>query len=147
MTSRVTQYKFDSANDNASRIGAAHIVFLFFLMLWMGKVGWMVEGRTVYCIISGVSITILHRFLDMKRPINITIIAFIYIVIVAIELLSLGMPPQLIEIDGKYISKGIMFEMILYILPLVYAGIRIAFVLTFIPLYVWSKKLSISLSR
>lgn len=141
MSDKVILYKFANALDVARRIGGAHFVFFIILLLWMPRFGWMVEGRTIICIISAISAIMLPRLLDMKRPANVGIVILMYMMLVAAEFFTIGIPEPLIDIDHR-LSKGIMFEMLIGIIPMVYSGLRLFIVLPMVTLLIWSRKLS-----
>lgn len=140
MNQRVVQHKYDHARESAARIGYAHIAFLFILLLYMPGEGWMVNGRTVYCIISAFMITALQYVLNMAQVKYVVVVIVTYLSIVFVELMTCGIPRQLIDIDAS-LSKGVMFEMLLSMIPVVYVGLRIVLVFLFLPLLKWSRLL------
>ena len=132
MSPKVVEYKYENAFDQASRLGVAHIVFLFVLIPWIADIGLDGEWRLLICTISGIIAFSAFKILNIRETSNIAVLVALYYVLFGLEMVLFGVPNELLNND-RQISKGIMLEVLVASFPAVYVGLRLAMGMIYLP--------------
>lgn len=126
----VDYYKF---NDDKNMIKVLIVSNLFFSILLSlpDLSNYATDLRIQICLFSGLFFLGIYKYYDWRtHAINVLAMLF-YLFLFLIEFLYLGVPSSLLNIS-QVLTKGVMFEMLVSILPYVYMGIRMAIILPLI---------------
>ena len=135
------QFRFENALAGVKTVAFANFFLLVIILTGTGEpVGFLSHG--FFSLLSGSMIFLGTLSYNWSNPkINLSFL-FVYMVIFFVELLLIGIPEQLLSSSGR-ISKGFLFDMVLYMLPFIYLGIRITCILPLLMIYYRSRKLEL----
>ncbi len=134
---RIAKYQFQDGLQALKTVIAANI--LFAVMLIMQDWTQLLSGSRMYiCLLSALLIIIANSFYKWDSlKINI-VIALIYVLLFLVEYLVIGAPNNLITMDSG-VSKGILLELMIGIIPYVYMTLRIVLIIPILLLIGYSK--------
>ena len=137
---RIAKLRFREAKEVVQRMPLAHLAFLALLLPWMFP-DWTAEGHTLVCVVSGILLALSAHLLDFDKHQNQLIPGLIYCALLLIELIALGSLTLDLGHDRHVVSKGLMFELLVAMLPWLYLGTRVLFVFPFISFFLKGRKL------
>lgn len=131
---RIAKYQFQDSVQAAKTVIAAN--FIFATLLVMQDYIHVFSGARVYiCLLSAGMTLIAHLYLKWESfKINMVIV-LIYLSLFLFEYFYVGTPNNLVAMD-RGLSKGIMLELMIGIIPYLYMTLRI---LLIIPLLLLAK--------
>ena len=134
---RIAKYQFQDGLQALKTVIATNI--LFAVMLIMQDWTQLLSGSRMYiCLLSALLIIIANSFYKWDSlKINI-VIALIYVLLFLVEYLVIGAPNNLITMDSG-VSKGILLELMIGIIPYVYMTLRIVLIIPILLLIGYSK--------
>jgi hypothetical protein len=120
----ITKYRFeDSVTGIRLPIVVNLIIAVYFIIFdWQNP-------YLIYCLGSGIILLVITYFYDWKTPYLNLFIALVYLMVFIAEMIFEGFPNPSYYPSGS--GKGVFIDLILFILPFVYIGIRL---FTVIPL-------------
>jgi len=132
------KFKFENSVIAVRMVSFGNLLLL--VLVLVGNLGTITfPSVAFFCLTSGLLVLPLNFFYDWtNHKINLFILLS-YMLILILEIWSIGIPKPLIETTG--ISKGIFLEMILYIVPFCYIGVRVGFIIPLIIIWVRSWRL------
>ncbi len=128
---KVLQYKYqDSLSQAWSSVVANIALFVIFLF----SSSFVYRGG--FCFVAGLIVALaLYKYDWSSKTINLCIIS-LYLVLFVFELLLCGIPDLLLPLDrGSFIGKGFLLDAFVGILPYLYVGCRLLFVLPLFQLH------------
>jgi len=120
LSGKIWMFQFSDAKNSLWTIPFAHVLMAFVFL-----------GAGIFTARLGLNIFIPVFFgasfylLDLKDVKSMHVISSLYFVLCLFELVFIGIPEVIIPVAGN-ISKGAMFEMIFYMMPYVYVGLKFA---------------------
>jgi hypothetical protein len=139
---RILKYQFEDSKQlvNATILGN---LMLAIILLTPGFSELLDSLRVQLCLITGISLLVLSKIYDWKSN-NINVIILLsYLGLVFMEFVSIGLPEYPISYDFESfeVSKGIMFDIFIWMLPPLYMLTRILLVIPLVSIFKTSKKL------
>ncbi len=134
------QYKFENGIAGVKTVAFGNFFLLVMILTGTGEaVGFLTHG--FFSLIAGSVIFLGVLTYNWANPkINLAFL-FVYILILLVEVSILGIPEQLMNSRGNF-SKGIFLEMLVYMVPFIYIGVRITCILPLAIMYYRSRKLN-----
>ena len=133
------QFRFENAMAGVKTVAFGNFFLLVMILTGTGEaVGFLTHG--FFCLIAGSVIFLGTLTYNWSNPKINLIFLFIYILILIVELYILGIPERLMT-PGRGLSKGFFFDMVVYMVPFVYIGIRVTCILPLMIIYYRSNKL------
>lgn len=135
----LANYKFEN-KKRTIKVAILGNVVLFVLCFFANFSSFQINPFAVSSLISAVLIFGISKAYSWKdHEANLVILA-LYISIFMFELILLGIPNPVMEIS-KGSTRGLFMEILFYILPFTYTGLRIALAFPLINVYLASKEL------
>lgn len=132
------QFGRDLPKVKASVLGNLLLLLVFLIHFSNNQA---ISTHAFYCLGSALFVGTIYFFYNWKNPaFNLLIIGF-YLIIFVIEMFTLGIPESPLPIERYGIGKGALLDLAMFIVPYLYAGLRLGFVVPLIQIYMLSKKL------
>lgn len=135
----LASYQFENKKG-----GLKAVIFgntLLFVLAFFGNFNnFHISPFALMSLISALLVFGINRVYNWKNAMTNFKIVSAYLLIFIFELILFGIPNSIMEINAG-ISKGIFMEILFYIVPFVYTGIRIALVIPLVMIYLVSKDL------
>ncbi len=134
------QYKFENGIAGVKTVAFGNFFLLLMILTGTGEaVGFLTHG--FFSFIAGSVIFLGVLTYNWANPkINLAFL-FVYILILMAEFSILGLPEPLMNPSRGY-TKGFLFDMLVYMVPFIYFGIRITCILPLAIMYYRSRKLN-----
>ena len=130
----VAEYKFSSSTNHIKSFAFSSL-FLFVMFLTQGWSAVSVNANALFCLLIGIAVIILYFRYDWKNPYINMFLTLSYLISVIMELYIYGLPGSDYTIDGNVLSKGILFDLLVGLLPYIYGGFKL--MLTGLLIHVW----------
>jgi hypothetical protein len=135
------QYKFENGVAGVKTVAFGNFFLLVMILTATGEsVGFMTHG--FFSLIAGSVIFLGTLTYNWANPKVNLIFLFVYMIILFAELLIFGIPEPLL-VTSRGLSKGFFFDMVLYMIPFIYIGVRITCILPLVIIYYQSRKLNL----
>ena len=138
---KLAKYRFEDDRRATLSVGIFNLIIAVFIVLGMfPKIQF--DIRAVLCICTGITFLLLYKYYDWKSSITNWTIAILYLVLFILEFIHLGTPGNIIEFNYNRISKGVMFQMMIGILPYLYMIVKIGIILPLVNIIYSSQKVN-----
>ena len=136
----ILEYKFELAVNQTKALVAINAL-LFFILAFRGW-GYLVSNPyTWFSLISGVTILLTYKIYNWRNSNLNLFLILLYVAFFICEFSLYGLPGSLMDPDPHNISKGILLDLGIGILPYLYSGLRIIAVTCLVPVWWYSKRL------
>ncbi len=142
LASRLQQYQFENTFSYIKAIAATH--FILWLIFMMGEVRAALQNpHAVICLSIFLLVLALVWQYNWKNPEWNLLVAGIYLTSLVLEWLWWGLPASAAE-PYDYMSKGVMLDVFLILVPFIYAGLRVLMIFPLINIYFQARKMQVS---
>lgn len=143
----VNKYHFDNAKATIrATIGGNFILSILFTLTNLTGGNFLANPFFQISFITALGILILNKLYNWENAtINISVICC-YLLVYLIEFLIHGIPAP-VTIVSRGFSKGILLDMVLLVVPLLYVGMRIMLVFPILHTHLRSRKLKQTIPR
>jgi hypothetical protein len=126
ISSKIKRYRF----EDTRRLIKGTIIgnFLLAIILILPSINNLWESTHVHmCLITAVGVFVVDKLYNWKSSRTNLVILGLYLLVVFIEYMIAGLPsaPIRIDVNNHAVSKGIMFDMFVLLLPALYLAARI----------------------
>lgn len=140
LSKKVTEYLFEKRVAAVKATFVGNLIMATIILL-DGIKNFTEVPQAQFCLYSGLFVLIVFLKYQWKNPDFNWFVAGIYFIGVVMELILIGFPEPLISMTTNGLSKGIMFEIVMLIVPYVYMGLRAGLVIPLVSLAIFSKRL------
>ncbi len=135
----IKRYQFEDDKNSIRSVIIGNLALGFLLLLAMTPAFYL-SPRVLICFMTGLLYLYFLRFYTWDNHFINLVLPFLYFSIFLVELLTIGMPSALIKFDSNGLSKGILFEMMIGILPLLYTALRAMLIIPLVKIIYSSKQ-------
>lgn len=126
ISSKIKRYRFEDAKRliNGTILGNIILAIILVLPDWRN----LLENTHVHmCLLSAGAIFLINKIYDWKSSGKNLIILALYLLLIFFEYMIAGLPssPVQLDVNNHRISKGVMFDLVVIILPALYLAARI----------------------
>lgn len=129
---QIYQYKFEDSVSKLSAITLIHFLFSIILLFYAPDAV-LQNYRLIICFLIFLIFFIASFTYNwLSQPINAFFLAF-YLTSLFVEYIFLGIPATPFDFSNGYaIGRGVMFDIVVVLMPYVYCGLRMGFMLLII---------------
>lgn len=136
----IDEYKFEGTNNYPKVVGIINLM-LFFILMVAGFDYILHHTYTWFSLFSGVIFLFISRAYDWRSSTRNGLIIICYGLTVVLEFSLFGIPGSPLPF-GSDLSKGLVFDLVIGLLPHVYAGLRTMSIFCLVPVWWYSRKLA-----
>ena len=137
----IIEYKFDLVQVYPRTVPVVNLI-IFLLLCFIGKDYIIHNPYTWFSLISAIAVFCLCIFYNWRSPSINILVVLLYTSILLLEYLWFGLPSAPFPIASGTISKGVLLDGVLGLLPYLYFGLRALVVLCILPVWWYSRKLN-----
>lgn len=129
-TDKIKTYRFQDSIDMLQATAYGNLL-LALLLAFPDPAGNLENVHLQACLFSFVVFVLAHRNYDWKNQQVNFVFLFVYLGIALAEYLLAGLPgyPLRYDFESYELSRGFMFDLLVWMLPYAYAGIRVGMVI------------------
>ena len=136
----INEYKFEGVAHYPKAVVVVNLI-LFSILFILGVEYILQNPYTWFSLLSGIGVFLFCLLYNWRTPYKNALITLLYASLVIIEFVIFGFPDSPVQISSRTISKGIMLDLGVGILPYIYFGLRAGGIVCFLPVWWYSRML------